>query len=352
MAAFRLIPAYKDYLWGGNTLASAYGKAGAPTPLAESWELSLHPDGLTRLPDGRTLADALTPRRMGENAACFSSFPLLIKLIDAASDLSVQVHPSDAYAMKHENSYGKTEMWYIVAAREGAGIYLGFRREVTEEEVRRAIASDTLTELLSFVPVRAGESYFIPAGTVHAIGAGCLIAEIQQNSNLTYRLYDYGRRDGAGNTRPLHIDKALAVLQRVPYTAPRVSLPVAEERTLGFCRYFHTALVSLRGERTIAADPSSLRALLCVRGSGTVDGAPFMAGDSLLLPAGECACVTGDGDLISVSVRRYALTEADGWLSLTDDLGRVHAKEKTDGTHPSRIRFLAALGLTEADIDT
>lgn len=220
MGALKLVPAYKDYLWGGNRLACFYGKNGAPTPLAETWEVSLHPDGVTRLEDGRALSDFLTPLHLGKNAERFADFPLLIKLIDAAKDLSVQVHPSDAYALKNENSYGKTEMWYIVEAEAGAGIYLGFSRDVTEKEARDAIKNETFTDLLRFVPVKAGECYFIPAGTVHAIGAGCLICEIQQNSNLTYRIYDYGRRDASGALRPLHTEKAFSVMSLSPYTPP------------------------------------------------------------------------------------------------------------------------------------
>lgn len=351
MRALRLFPAYKDHLWGGDTLSRLFGKTDAPTPLAESWELSLHPDGQTRLSDGRSLADALTPESMGENASRFASFPLLLKLIDAERDLSVQVHPTDAYAQGAGYAYGKTEAWYILSAREGAGIYLGFRRVVTEKEILRAIEDGTLTELLSFLPVRAGECYLIPAGTVHAIGAGCLVAEIQQNSNLTYRLYDYGRRDALGNTRPLQIRDALAVAQRAPYARTRAYLPLAGERTLALSRYFHAALLPLLGDVTVLADSASFRALLCTRGAGEIDGVPFSQGDTWLLPAGTEARLTGDADLFSVSVRRYALTYADGVLSLTDDLGRVHAKEKTDGTLCARIRFLASLGLSEADID-
>ena len=351
MRALRLFPAYKDHLWGGDTLSRLFGKTDAPSPLAESWELSLHPDGPARVSDGRTLAEALTPEALGKNASRFSSFPLLLKLIDAERDLSLQVHPTDAYAQSAGYAYGKTEAWYIVAAREGAGIYLGFRRKVTEKDVLCALEEGTLSELLSFLPVRAGECYLIPAGTVHAIGAGCLVAEIQQNSNLTYRLYDYGRRDALGNTRPLQIRDALAVAQRAPYTRTRAYLPVRGERTLALSRYFHAALLSLSGSVTVTADNASFRALLCTRGAGEIDGVPFSAGDTWLLPAGTEARLTGDAEFLSVSVRRYALRDQDGTLSLTDDLGRLHAKEKTDGTPSSRIRFLASLGLSEADID-
>ncbi len=349
MASFRLIPAYRDYLWGGDRLVSSYGKTNAPSPLAESWELSVHPDGLSRLADGRTLQEALTPAMLGENAARFAAFPLLLKLIDAARDLSVQVHPSDAYAMQHENSYGKTEMWYIVDATDGAGIYLGFRRDVTEAEIKAAIAENNLTALLRFVPVRAGECYFIPAGTVHAIGAGCLICEIQQNSNLTYRLYDYGRRDANGNTRPLHIDKALAVMHGKPYTPCGGFLPVEDEKTLGISRYFHAAEYTVTKDTVLSADVASFRALVCVRGEGKIDGAPIRAGETYLIPAGESALLSGDLTLITVSVRRYTASRDGDVLLLTDDLGRLLATARSSDT--TIEQFLSCYGLTPSDVE-
>ena len=200
MEISKLYPEYKDYLWGGEKLKTKYGKQTDKTPCAESWELSFHKDGLTRLSNGKTLAETATETDLGTNCKKFPFFPVLIKFIDAKQDLSVQVHPSDEYALKHENSFGKTEMWYIVEAEKGAGIYLGFNRDVTQEEYETAIKENRLTELLNFYDVKAGECYFIPSGTIHAIGKGCLICEIQQNSNLTYRVYDYGRKDKDGKT--------------------------------------------------------------------------------------------------------------------------------------------------------
>ena len=349
MASFRLIPTYRDYLWGGDRLTAFYGKTNAPSPLAESWELSMHPDGPSCMADGRTLEEALTPVMLGENATRFAFFPLLVKLIDAARDLSVQVHPSDAYAMKYENSYGKTEMWYIVDATEGAGIYLGFRRDVTEAEIRTAIAENTLIALLRFVPVRAGECYFIPAGTVHAIGAGCLICEIQQNSNLTYRLYDYGRRDANGNTRPLHIDKALAVMHGKPYTPCGGFLPVEGEKTLGISRYFHAAECTLSGDTILFADHASFRALVCTKGEGTIDGEHIRAGDTYLIPAGERALLSGTLVLVSVSVRRYTISKKESELLLSDDLGRVHAKASSSDM--TSEQFLSSYGLAPSDVE-
>lgn len=158
-----------------------------------------------------TIAEAITRENIGIRAAKFPFFPTLIKFIDAKSDLSVQVHPSDEYALENEDSFGKTEMWYIVEADKGAGIYLGFSKEVTAEEFKSAIEEKRLMEILNFYPAKPGDAFFIPAGTIHAIGKSCLICEIQQNSNLSYRVYDYGRKDKFGNERELHIEKALRV---------------------------------------------------------------------------------------------------------------------------------------------
>jgi mannose-6-phosphate isomerase len=277
----KLYPAYKDYVWGGEKLKEKYGKQTDLTPCAESWELSFHKDGPTRLSDGRMLYEAVSDIELGENCKKFPCFPVLIKFIDAKSDLSVQVHPSDEYALKNENSYGKTEMWYIVEAEEGAGIYLGFKENVTRVEFEAAIKEKKLTELLNFFPVKSGECYFIPSGTIHAIGSGCLICEIQQNSNLTYRVYDYGRRDKFGNERELHIEKALAVTDLKKFEPAAFS-----GDTLGACEYFNVKKRSVDGSLTLSANEESFNCITAVCGSGEIDGIPFSKGDSFFVPAG------------------------------------------------------------------
>ena len=299
----KLYPVCKDYLWGGTKLKEAYGKQTTLSPCAESWELSFHPDGETRLESGDTLKDALTDREMGSNVAAFPFFPVLIKFIDARSDLSVQVHPSDAYALANEQSYGKTELWHIVEAEEGAGIYLGFRRDVTREELARAIAENTLTELLNFYPVRAGESYFIPAGTIHAIGAGCLICEIQQNSNLTYRVYDYGRLDKDGKPRALHVDKAMQVACLERYEQGELPANV-----LGMSKYFHVQRHVISGKRTFVAGERSFHCITCTAGAGKINGADMARGDSFFVPAGFGAyALEGEMTVIQTDVRKYYL---------------------------------------------
>ena len=204
---------------------------------------------------------------------------MLIKFIDAKDNLSVQVHPSDEYTLANENSFGKTEMWYIVEVEQGAGIYLGFNRDVSKEEYETAIKEKRLTELLNFYEVKAGECYFIPSGTIHAIGKGCLICEIQQNSNLTYRVYDYGRKDKNGDTRELHIDKALKVTNLNKFE------PITFEDCLGKCEYFTVQKYKIDSEILLYADEKSFHCLTCVQGNGFIENTRIEQGDSFFVPA-------------------------------------------------------------------
>ena len=221
MAIGKIHPACKNYLWGGESLREDFGIFSPETPLAEAWVLSANPDGdslisFSNAPHGESFSDYIKahPKAAGSLARSFPFFPMLIKLIDAKQALSIQVHPEDSYALSKEGQYGKTEMWIVLEREEGAFLYFGFQEECSEEEVRRAIQEESFPSLLQKVPVEVGDVFFIPAGTVHAIGAGIVLAEVQQNSNLTYRVYDYGRKDAQGNTRELHVEKALQVMKR------------------------------------------------------------------------------------------------------------------------------------------
>lgn len=223
MEIMKLRSVGKDYLWGGTRLREEYGKKIDLTPLAETWECSVHPDGPSVVANGefkgKTLADVLKdhPEYLGSKVASGmddkdAELPVLIKFIDAKKDLSVQVHPNDEYARINEHQNGKTEMWYVLDVEEGASLIYGFQHKVTEEILRKAVATGTLDRHLQKVKVHKGDAYYVPAGTVHGIGAGILIAEIQESSNVTYRVYDYDRVDKNGKKRELHFDKAIKVM--------------------------------------------------------------------------------------------------------------------------------------------
>ena len=323
----KLFPAFKDYIWGGTKLKDKYSKKTELTPCAESWELSFHKDGVTEISDGRKITEAFTKEMLGTNAESFSDFPLLIKLIDAKADLSVQVHPSDDYAQRNESSYGKTEMWYIVDADEGAGIYLGFSRDVTDEEFKSAIAQNRLTELLNFYPVKPGESYFIPSGTIHAIGKGCLICEIQQNSNITYRVYDYGRVDKFGKPRELHVDRAIDVTLLNKHERDAM----LSDSFLGVSKYFTVKKIDT--ETDIFVDTKSFAALTCVKGSGYVDSEKISQGDTLFVPAGYGkAAIRGEVEIVMTELRKYYVgIDLGGTFikgGIVNDKGEIVVKDK------------------------
>jgi len=303
---FLLRPSGKDYLWGGKRLNDEFEKNIPMSPLAETWECSTHPDGPSYVMggtfDGMSLADVLKahPEYLGSHPSTDGELPILIKFIDARSDLSIQVHPDDAYAGEHENGQqGKTEMWYVLDAGKEAKLVYGFRRNTKEETVRKAIANGTLMKYLQQVPVQKDDLFFIEPGTVHAIGAGSLIAEIQENSNLTYRLYDYDRVDKNGQKRQLHIDKAMAVTNFKSSAEPRQPLRVLKYRQgvaselLCRCKYFEVYRMIVNTERRqkviYRADSISFRVLLCVNGCGTIrhagESMDFYKGDCIFVPA-------------------------------------------------------------------
>lgn len=287
---YKLTPALKDNLWGGVKL-KGYGKDETAPIIAESWELSFTKGGEARIEDGRTLTEAFPRDAWGSACDKFEFFPTLTKFIDARENLSVQVHPGDDYALEHEGQYGKSEMWYVVSADEGAGLYMGFRDEYTKDDIRAAIADGTVENMLSFKEVRAGDVFFIPAGTVHAIGGGVLIFEIQQNSTLTYRLYDYGRRDKHGNLRELHVDRAMKVLNTGVYLPQQ--LPPSEsdgERLIGECEYFRVTEYTLADSSacfTVTED--SFKSVTVISGECVIsaEGEEYTAraGDSFFIPA-------------------------------------------------------------------
>ena len=290
MYTLKLKPALKDYLWGGTRLKTEYKMESDLEKVAEAWVLSTHKDGPSVVLNGELCGKTLTEAVeifgadcLGENGKKFSYFPILIKLIDARDDLSVQVHPNDEYALKVEGEYGKTEMWYIVDCEEGAALYYGFKEEISKEEFREKIADNTITDVLNRVPVKKGDVFFIPSGTIHAIGRGILIAEIQQNSNTTYRVCDYGRLGADGKPRPLHIDKAVEVTNLTP--PPESESKDLSAGTLAECEYFKVRLFSTDKQKEIEVDNTSFTSLLCLEGEVSFDGVTLVKGDCAFIPA-------------------------------------------------------------------
>lgn len=318
---FLLRPAGKDYLWGGTRLNDEFAKGIDLDPLAETWECSTHPDGPSVVASGefagQTLAHVLEehPAFLGTRHMD-GQFPLLIKFIDAKKDLSVQVHPDDAYAMEHENGQkGKSEMWYVLDAQKGAKLVYGLRWDCTEQELRRAIANGALMNYLQQVPVQKDDLFFIEAGTIHAIGAGVLVAEIQENSNLTYRLYDYDRVGKDGKKRELHIDKAMQVANLKSSAEPRQPLRVLKYKQgvalefLTRCKYFEVYRVLLNTEHRqlvkYRVDEVSFQVILCIGGCGTIqfegDNILFFKGDCIFVPANSITMtITGQAQFLLV----------------------------------------------------
>lgn len=303
---FLLRPSGKDYLWGGQRLNDEFEKGIEMSPLAETWECSTHPDGPSYVVnggfEGKSLAEVirLHPEYLGTRHEGKTELPILIKFIDAKKDLSVQVHPTDEYAKEHENGQlGKTEMWYVLDASKDAKLVYGFRNNTDEATVREAIADGTLMKHLQQVPVKKDDLFFIEAGTVHAIGAGALVAEIQENSNLTYRLYDYDRVGKDGKKRELHVDKAMKVANLCSSAEPKQPLRVLKysrgvaSELLCRCKYFEVYRMIVNTERRqvvkYKADEVSFRVLLCVNGCGSIscDGEviQFYKGDCIFVPA-------------------------------------------------------------------
>ena len=310
-----LKPPIKDYLWGGTRLITDFGFETTSAKAAEAWVLSCHKDGASLIANGElaghTLPEALDQwgdAAVGDKAAAFPYFPILIKLIDARDRLSVQVHPDDAYAMRVEGEFGKTEMWYVVDCEPGAALLYGFSRGLTQEEFRRRIETDTLEEVCNRVPVKKGDVFFIEAGTLHAIGAGTLIAEVQQNSNTTYRVSDYGRLGADGKPRPLPVDKAVDVTNTAPPTRPYgavgeiTAIPGGTYRPLASSDLFTSQLLCVE-EAVRVGSMESFTSLLCLEGGCELTAAdgtalPLKKGASVFLPAGMTAKLTGRAQLL------------------------------------------------------
>lgn len=307
-------PIFKDYVWGGRNLADKLGRTIPDGIVAESWEIAAHPDGASTISAGPMAGKTLpeVQELLGEDLVGTRNrgmleqgrFPLLIKLLDANRWLSVQVHPDDTYGLAHEGDLGKTEMWIVLYAEPGAELIYGFKAGVTKEAFAEAIADGTVEEWLHRVTVKPGDVVFVPAGTVHALGTGVIVAEIQQNSNTTYRIYDWGR------PRPIHVQQALDVLnfdQIEPDTlAPKImdDDSYIHER-IGRCEYFQT-------ERFFMADGDDY--------AGTCDGSTF---EIWAVLEGE-AVFSWEGEPLTVA--------EIGWVLLPAALGDYQVAATTDST--------------------
>lgn len=304
----------KDYLWGGRRLIDDYGRHSGSEAMAEYWGCSTHPDGISRAVggvfDGERLNDILAAHRqyLGTNhtgtvGTLPGDLPILVKLIDAMDDLSIQVHPDDGFAARFENGQrGKNEFWYILDAEPGAELIYGFYDDITRDEAEEALQDGTIGNYVQRVPVRKNDLFYVEAGTVHAICRGIVLAEIQESSNLTYRLYDYGRRDKNGLPRELHTDKALQVMKLSGSPQPRQPMrliryiPGIAEEFLFRCAYFEVHRLLLSAENgngaVFGSDSTSFEVLLCIDGDGSVyaegmDRIRFGRGDFMFIPAGS-----------------------------------------------------------------
>ena len=299
---YKFRPLLKQTLWGGRKIVAFKHLNLQMESVGESWEISGVKNNETIVNggphDGKTLNQLVREQKgrlVGqENYARFGNeFPLLVKFIDACRDLSIQVHPNDETARRHGKVRGKTEMWYVLKSDDGARLYNGLRQPLTPETYEQMVADDTITDALACHEAHEGDVFFIPAGRIHAIGAGCFVAEIQQTCDVTYRIYDYKRRDKNGNLRELHIREAAESIDYTVYDNYRVQYQPLQDQGVPLisCQYFTTALYDIDDPMTIDySELDSFVILMGLQGSAEVvddsgQRLPFMEGETILLPA-------------------------------------------------------------------
>ncbi|PCE63531.1 type I phosphomannose isomerase catalytic subunit [Sediminicola luteus] len=295
----KFTPILKERLWGGTKLKDRFNKPSESDITGESWELSGVPGDVSVVAEGplanRNLNDLIEmygADLLGQSVLdrFGKDFPILIKFIDAKQDLSIQLHPNDALAKERHNSFGKTEMWYVMDADPGAQLIVGFNRDVSKEEYQESLEKGTLLDLLNYEDVASGSTFFINTGKIHAIGAGVLLAEIQQTSDVTYRVYDFDRRDKEGNLRELHTELALDAMDFTKKDDFKVSYPTAknETNTMVQCPYFNTNYLELDAEVTYGP-AANFRIYMCVDGAATISNqegvATLVKGETVLMPA-------------------------------------------------------------------
>lgn len=294
-------PILKEKIWGGTKLVKKLKKKSTLKNIGESWELSAVEDNISIVSNGKlagkTLNELLETYKaelIGEkNYTHFgSNFPLLIKFIDAKEDLSVQVHPNDALAKKLHNSFGKTEMWYIMQADAGSKLIIGFKKEITPDQYLNYVADKKIPSVLHYEKVKAGDAFFIEPGTVHTIGAGILLAEIQQTSDITYRIYDWDRVDDQGNKRVLHTDLAVEAINFSTKIAAKHNYAtfINSLNTIVKCPYFTTNFIHVVGEKELDySETDTFVIFMCVEGFGTISmdehSENLHFGETVLIPA-------------------------------------------------------------------
>ena len=301
MELVKLKPAVKDYIWGGNYFQK-FNKGLGLTRVSECWELSARGIDSSIIVSGpdvnKPLDKVVTKTDIGPVMDKYPYFPLLIKLIDAKENLSVQVHPNDDYALIYENSFGKSEMWHIISADEGSGLYVGLNNNYSREDIEKALNEGTIIDKLNFFKVKPGDTFIINPGTIHAIGKGVRLIEIQQNSNLTYRLYDYNRVDQNGNPRELHIDKALEVIDYRKYKPSKEA-----DGFLVDNQYFAVKKVSFDKELKISANEQSFVSFTFLEGQGAVDNIEYNQFDTFFLPYKKECLIKGQGTVVISQAR-------------------------------------------------
>lgn len=309
-----LAPVYKDYFWGGDRLKTDFHKETEVSPLAESWELACHAKGcntiLTAPYTGMTLRDLILQNGnafLGSYCKNCEAVPIMVKLIDAKEGTSVQVHPNDSFGMKAAGQPGKAELWYILEAEPDAYIYHGLRYAITQEWMYMSIQDKSLLNIMNKIYVHPGDAYYVPAGSLHAVGPGVVLAEISQNSDVEFRVYDYHRKNEEGQYRPLQMDTAIAAAYCTTLNATPQNLPQRIEggqtRLLWTCSWFQANLYTVETAIALSVDSTSFQHILVVDGQGTLhaqgETVPLQKGSSVLLPAelgdisveGRCQCI-------------------------------------------------------------
>lgn len=302
MDVFKIKPVSKAYIWGGNFFQK-YGKESNGDVISELWELSMRNGNSSKVAsgpnEGKNLLDVLTKEEIGPVYDSFPFFPILIKLIDAKDNLSVQVHPSDEYALKNENQFGKSEMWHILSVDDECGIYVGLNDDYTSNQIEQKLKDGTILDALNFFKVKPGDTFLINPGTIHAIGKGVRLIEIQQNSDLTYRLYDYKRVDKDGNERELHIDKALKVINFNKYESAKTGSEILADN-----QYFTVEKHNISEKMDLEANKDSFLSFTIVDGEAMVDDIKGNIFDTFFLPYGKKCSIKGKCSIVISYVRK------------------------------------------------